>query len=209
MNRLFFRLHRKRPYLIYNPQTAVFVHIPKTAGGSIRHFCNQNGIYIIGHNLRGQGYEMPAIQYQRMQELWSFCFVRDPATRAFSAFRWLNSGGKVPGDSIDAEKYTMKYGNDFTEFCEQELLTGKALNQLHFLPQHEWLTTADGTIFIDQVFRFENLDGSYEKLKRLFVDTVTHLPKRNSGSINVTNIDKRALEIIQTVYKKDYELFNY
>ena len=185
-----------------------FIHVPKTAGGSIRYFCKQVGFEIVGHDVRDPGY-MPFHEYPDRQAYFSFCFVRHPAERALSAFRFLSQGGINEGDQLDAEKFVLPYSGDFNNFVKEELQNGEVIEQLHFSPQHQWITDQDGNRCVDFVGRFESLETDLNKITRLLRTEHFNLPVKNKSTLSAEGIDKAALAILEQVYAEDYQMFGY
>ena len=185
-----------------------FVHVPKTAGGSVRYFSRELGFEIVGHNLRDPNY-LPFGMYSDRLHYFSFAFVRHPIDRALSAFHFLNEGGINDLDKADAEKFVTPYAGDFDSFVKTEVARGEVLKQLHFVPQTFWICNARQEICVDYVARFERLSDEIGKLSRLARRQGFQLPKRNTSTRPKTPISDEGIELLREAYKMDYALLNY
>lgn len=192
-----------------NRARAVFVHIPKAAGGSIRHFCYRNDIRVAGHDTRDASFQR-AFEIDGHADLFSFTFVRNPFQRAMSAFRFLVEGGIVEGDKVDSEKFVSKYDGDFEKFVLSEFEAGDVLSQIHFRPQSYWVCDGAGNLCVDFVGRYETLARDFGKITRLFGDPKYQLPVRNRSPDSVMlSMTPRVEAVLRSCYRKDFELFGY
>ncbi len=189
-------------------QRGYFVHIPKTAGGSIRRFCREAAIVVIGHDLRSPEYRLFR-SFPDRDHLFSFAFVRHPVDRAYSAFSFLSQGGINADDRNDAEKFVTPYAGDFNKFVEQEVTRGDVLQQIHFLPQFEWIVDEQQKVCVDFIGRYERLEQDYAKLVNL-LDIGDHpLPVRNKSNKQQIEISPQSQDILKSAYARDFELFGY
>ncbi|WP_181039953.1 sulfotransferase family 2 domain-containing protein [Aureitalea marina] len=197
---LFKKTPKKRGY---------FVHIPKTAGGSMRYFSRHVGLEIVGHNLRDPNYQYFK-DYEDRMSYFSFAFARNPLDRAVSAFQFLSEGGINEEDQKDAQQYVSPYKGDFNAFVHSELTKGEVLKQLHFMPQHNWITDSAGKLCVDMICRFENLEQEVTKLNQLLnITKHFEMPLKNPSAKGKRIIDSKSESIIREVYYKDYLMFNY
>lgn len=187
----------------------VFMHIPRTGGASIGQLCMSRGIRGIGHNLRNPNY-ISLAQYRRSHpDSFSFAIVRNPWDRLVSAYHFLFEGGLNIYDSEDADRYVNHYGG-FNEFVAAAFKDDAILRQIHFRPQHEWISDEKG-IVADYVGRFEELQHHVSACLALVglpdyklqhVNKATHKPYQQYYS-------KASIDIVADVYARDIELFAY
>ena len=78
------------------------------------------------------------------------------------------------------------------------------------MPQIEWITDQKGTIIVDEIVRFENLEREFNNvLKRLGEKaTLQHLNKSNRGNYR-DYYDEEAIEIVHKWFEQDIERFEY
>lgn len=185
----------------------IFIHIPKNAGTSITESLDMNSD--IGHHL-WQHYKM------RYPNKWNhykkFCITRNPWDRVVSCYEyaklensyWHSSNGKSKeGKHPD---YDLLVNMSFTE-CVKILK-----NKPHLLRHHGWsnqhkYVIQNGKLMVDFVLSLENMD---EGIKNLGYDPklITHVNKSNNKKYK-TYYTEETKNIVNEVYKKDIEYFNY
>ena len=113
----------------------VFVHIPKTAGNSVRRALAKSGLDIIDI-----GHSTPRRQGLLGKEYFRFCFVRDPYSRLRSAFYHLIAVGDEPNQANCLHEMRVAiraaYGDDFNKFVLDGVF--EKVKIAHFFPQSYW-----------------------------------------------------------------------
>lgn len=188
----------------------IFVHTPKTGGGSIRRaYDGANYWSMIDHDIRDENYKYLR-EYNLDESTFCFGFVRNPWSRFVSAFNWLKIGGNCEEDKRDQLTYLGKIKNfdDFVTHCSDNT---EILNQLHFKPQYEWICDDRGNILLDYVGKFENYQQDFLNICKRRNFPVRKLRQANkSQSMNYTSYyTERTINIVADIYKRDIELFNY
>lgn len=207
------------PILSNNNLICHFAHIPKCAGSSIEHYCENHNIKLafldrtfdetseswnISSPQHIDGYSLSRLFPNEFFDL-GFAIVRDPISRFLSAFKHQIFQKKIPA------------GMHVSYFIEKDLTI--LVNQIgkfdnHFLPQSKFLIP--GMSY--QIFKLEN---GLEKVKH-YIDTnilnskstekILHYNADRSKKIVTTEqleIDPKAMKIIREVYKEDYALLKY
>lgn len=187
----------------------VFMHIPRTAGGSIGQLCMSRGIRGIGHNTRNPNYISLAQYKHSHPDIFSFAFVRNPWDRLVSAYHFLSQGGLNAYDSEDADRYVKHY-DGFNEFVSQAFRDNAILSQIHFRPQYQWISD-ENDVIADYVGRFENLQHHVSTCLALVGLPDYTLPHVNKAvHKNYTQYySKESIDIVGDVYSRDAELFGY
>ena len=192
-----------------------FIHIPKTAGTSVRNWLakipNVEIYYGKGqiplhqrNNLKSKsviGMHSPAERFN--EESIKFTVVRHPYTRLFSAYNYtknnlnLNEEFRTVSDSFEKFIEEYVYDNNFTEtFAPQRIFLVNKLKRQNLCVNH--------------IFKMENLEA---KLQEFF--GVNHtLPNYNSANTPDEELlevlrDKRLKKIIDDAYKWDLKHLNY
>ena len=197
----------------------IFVHVPKCAGTSI------------GRSLYGEyrGNHMGIATYQMIfskedfDSYFKFGFVRNPWDRVLSAYRFMTRGADATPDR--PKKRTGRTGtlkskqrgevaqfDDFESFVLNWVNARNTRLYEHFRPQHRFVCTPRGRLALDYVARFETIDDDLAKIgERLGVDlTVDHLNKtRGEQSDYRSHYTPQMRRIVEKVYAKDIELFDY
>ncbi|MBE9548550.1 MAG: sulfotransferase family 2 domain-containing protein [Proteobacteria bacterium] len=188
---------------------AAFMHIPKTGGASIRQLCNEFNIAIILHNLRDSKY-LSLVEYRRQNPgVISFAVVRNPWDRLVSGYFFLKCGGIKPEDKIDADRFVNKH-KDFNEFVEHAFNDDEILNQIHFRPQHLWISD-NNKLIVDYLARFEDLQQSVSGVLNEIgypARDLTHINKSHHQSYK-KYYSEESIKAVRKIYSKDIELFEY
>lgn len=167
----------ERPYPFYSPATAeqaaaIFVHIPKTGGTSIRKVLNlpppnkKQGLFkhfsaavIVDH-----------FPFELWQNAFKFAFVRHPFTRLYSHYQYRKREGRI----------LRRYGKElsFSEWVQIALDRERAGN---LQPQHQWVYDQDGQLLVDFVGRYERLDEDFGQVQQQLKMSSTSLPYLNQS----------------------------
>jgi len=199
-----------------NNKKIIFVHIPKTGGTSIEHFF---GLSIENNvpnkqNLFGlfiKNDKQLYYQHLTINEIlefdhcnnYDFCFsiVRNPYDRAISEYNFL----------IGTESISFSF-DDFLNLIILDPNGGYNGIGNHFMPQYKFVCDHDERIIVDKIFKFENFDSIFEYLKKEF----DFLKNKNNTKTNVSpkimtrkNLSKNNIDLINHIYAKDFEIFNY
>ncbi|MDP2685565.1 MAG: sulfotransferase family 2 domain-containing protein [bacterium] len=184
----------------------IFVHIPKNAGLSV--------CYALFGNTGGSHRKI--VDYKKIfspktfKTYYKFTFVRNPWDRLVSTFFFLKNGGLTEKDKIWAEKHIMSY-DTFDAFVREWLTEENITNSLHFQHQHVFLEDEKGTIAVDFIGRFENIDEDFktitEKLKINRILKKTNTSDRKKDYKVYYNEETKA--IVAAIYEKDINLFDY
>ncbi len=185
-----------------------FIHIPKTAGKSLRLslFGQENGAR-----------HCNAVHMKRCYpDLWSdfftFCFVRNPYNRLYSAYQYLKNGGNLKKRDLHFQSRILCQSSCFEEFVCDWLTRDSVYSYTHFIPQYEFIYDNDECL-VDYIGKFENLENEYQFLqgKLSLPDRLMHT---NRSKLNTkTDIsDLYSPEMAQKVreiYQNDFKLFGY
>lgn len=196
----------------------VYIHVPKCGGNSVKSL-KTDKIITWSHNLRKEGYlTYPNSKMYGYKKIfpglinyfyYSFTIVRNPWSRAFSAYNYLCKGGNNHKDFLDFEKYVKEY-NSFEDFIKNGLLLASK-EQLHFKPQTFWLLGAKNKLTVEKVIKLEQVDEDFPKLMSDFDIEFDSLKKENkSTNLNYKNFyNQELIDIVADIYKEDIKLFNY
>jgi hypothetical protein len=179
----------------------IFVHIPKCAGTSIKKSLFSNKMH--GH--------MPISFYEKAhpefhKEAFKFTFVRNPISRAYSAYRYIKFSNK--GREAKYKHLINKY-DDFDSLVINWLNPENAKKIHFFNPQYEYLINSFGEISVDFIGKQESIETDFLKIQEI-LGVVENLKHENpSSGENLTVFKKQTIDILNEVYKKDFELFGY
>jgi hypothetical protein len=209
--------------MIHHPLRCLFVHVPKTAGTSLKD-------RLAGYSPRSPRSDPAGVEAlythltaaelrQRLTAAgadpvayFQFSFVRNPWDRLISAYRYLEAGGSGSVRELPRVAAVKRYRGDFCRFVLEGL---EALTAHHpyFQPQHRW--THDG-LDPDRPLDFI---GRYERLEADFAKVATHLGLPESGPLPrlrhgghgpyVEAYDDDSRTRVEQVYARDIALFGY
>lgn len=214
------RGHRRRRRV-----RAVFLHIPKTAGQSVRRVLSKHRFVLSDTKQKWLGWEGDYTHerwategYSRVlraelgDAVWDrsfkFSFVRNPWDRAVSAWRYLDR----PGD--------LALGLSFPEFLElvrtitpQYAPEDRPRNKFswHVAPQAPQLLDASGKLLADFVGRTENLQTDFDEVCRRLEVPKTELPRVNTTERSAYQdyYDDDSKQAVADLYALDIETFGY
>ncbi len=154
------------------------------------------------------------------EKYFSFSFVRNPFDRAVSAFTYALRRREFEGNDNNVDpnfKFT-----DFNEFCKKYLAKEMFCDpvtryNVHFLPQYRFIydpidSVTNQNPFVDFVGRLENINKDFEYICKKINLPNLNLPHARSQQRKKpyqSFYNEESIEIINRVYKKDLELFNY
>ena len=199
----------------------IFIHIPKTAGTSIRDALHISKVYNIPpgmkrtevHNYRfitfGHSY-LPALQDEGlidMRSSFKFCFVRNPWSRFVSLFFYHKHYQLLCG-----------HPDTFKEFCyafrDMEIPPVGLLHvngMMQFNCQSDWITSSDGGYLVNFIGRSEMLASDMNKLTGILRIEPVKLKMLNIGEHEQyrTYYDKHTEQIVGDYYQEDIDNFGY
>jgi len=184
---------------IFHHYKAIFIHIPKVAGTSMERALELSRMDNVGGHSTALAIR---IQYPKeFNEYYKFSFVRNPYDRISSAYFYLKNI-KAGGDHQNQLVHLSKDINDYIEnYLSKETI-------IHLWPQYKFITGPFGNILIDSIFRFENLEEDWEKVcGKLKVNL--NLPHFRPTKKKLFEYTPNSINIINKLYKKDFELFGY
>jgi hypothetical protein len=188
---------------------ALFVHIPKTAGISVRKgLFNSGGSY----HYSFQNYES-IYKPSFIKKAFKFTFVRHPLSRVYSSYNYLKKGGSNIVDRLFYETHMSNFKN-FEDFINNGLIKQEVIQRfIHFRTQKSFLVNCRHEISMDYIGKLETLETDYNHIKNK-LKVAGELPNLNSNKENNTTvkdlqITDQTLMNIFCLYEDDYLIFNY
>ncbi|MBO9483083.1 sulfotransferase family 2 domain-containing protein [Salinisphaera sp. G21_0] len=187
----------------YDKLECIYIHIPKAAGSSV-------GMALFGTDKPGH-YPIKDFEWEnekKFNKYYKFTFVRNPYSRLESAFFYLKEGGKSDRDKEFSRKFISKY-KSFEDFITNGLQEDSIKNWIHFIPQCDFLINHDGLIDVDFIGKLENIEIDFiEVCEKLNIKRSLCFENRTKQKKSVL-YTKNMKEIVNTIYKNDFELLGY
>lgn len=194
------------PFLLKGRNDIIFVHIPKTAGTSIRYAMGFNGMdrsqNIRNHYTAKEIIDLIGIE--KWDNAFKFTFVRNPWDRLYSFYSFRLKKGRIKNED---------YKNSFRKWVFSELVDRdpKSKKRFNLIPQTEWLIDHQNKIQMDFIGRFENLINDFETLGKMipFDAQLPHMNKSVRTNDYKQEYDPELVEIVAEYYQKDLDSFGY
>lgn len=192
-----------------------FLHIPRTAGGSIVNELVKTDWVVLGHDETSEHYLhiKDYRVYNEKDNTYVITTIRNPYDRLVSAYFYLMAGGDNSKDQLDKEIYLSSF-KSFEEFVLKGLhwfRRKKMLKQIHFRPQNYWMIDKSRKVLVDKIFNFENLDELFEfiaKNSQIKVEEIMHVHASKRTHFE-DYYSKKMKKIVYNTYRSDFKLFNY
>ena len=184
----------------------IFIHIPKTAGLSIKSMYGINTPFsCVVHHATYKQVEKAA-GFEFMKKTTTFACCRNPYTRFASAFSFCQTPALIhnyPGKGFDTE--------DINKYISKHLKEEDIENNLFFKRQHVFLANSEGHIELDYLMRFEDLDEDWEVISDALYGNPAPLRRHhhNTGSADKHSLSIKSKSKLYSLYKEDFETFNY
>jgi chondroitin 4-sulfotransferase 11 len=186
-----------------------FIHIPKTAGTSIKNlllpYANKDQIKFDGENVTDlNGFKPHKIfTYEdslKYKDYFKFCFVRNPFERYVSLWKFLLNR---PNNEINKENMSFEKFVDF-------IVSRKTV---HSLLQVEYFLANQTVSHVDFVGRYENLKDDVKKLLEFLkieesADNLKHFKKSNKYDYK-SYYNEKTRKLIENHARIDLDVLNY
>lgn len=183
---------------------AIFIHVPKTAGVSVRRAL---GIDHTPSSVHATYLDYHRADPRKCREYFKFAFVRDPFDRVLSAYSFLAAGGMAKFDTQRRER--VLHGIDgFEQFVHERL--PQVMHELHFRPQHEFLCDPSGTVKVDFVGRVESMERDFGVVgARLGINGPLAVHNHSVHETSALSYTPAMRAIVDRLYARDISLFGY
>lgn len=179
-----------------------FVHITKTAGMSIEDCAIKKGIEFGRFHREYARYVhrfLPLKPIEIRKKYDWFLVVRNPYERIVSEFhcQWGGVGE-------NAHNYNKEQFNDF---IKMKILNRDPLGD-HYSEQYLYLDPETKV----HVLKFENIKEEFDSLMKSYnldIELNVTTNKASKKIFSVNDLSNETIQLINTIYDKDFELFNY
>lgn len=212
--------------LYKNGKKFIFVHIPKNAGNTIRHSILQlpnddveleshleNGVEYRSINNQHLTYDEHLDKYKEFnsENLFSFCFIRNPYTRFISTFNYLSDERFLSNGSYIRRKTSELFLNLKSPLEVLKFLDNNR-NHEFFKDKHGYLQSDFIGIDkkVDYIGLVENFDNDIISiLTRIGIQQPILNKKLNTSNNKFINLvtDKRYIKLIDKIYGSDLRFY--
>ncbi len=188
----------------------VYFFIPKIASSSLKKTCamllnlNQDSKIQDFHKI-----DFPSILRSSLlnnDRYFKFAFVRNPYDRLVSFY-----SNKVIGERNFQKNKSWKY-KPFEDFIKIICDIPDETMNVHFKPQHTFITDAKGALLVDYVGKFEKIDEDFEIIKkRAGLPDNLELPHKQTSKHKIYQdyYSEETKKLVAKRYEKDFLMFNY
>ena len=188
-------------------QRIAFIHIPKAAGSSVeRHFtnagwqmdfyrpCSDPNVPAVHHLT----YEGLREQVPDLDEIPSFCIVRNPYKRMVSEWRWQRTRMRT----------TQTNFTDFVRRVTVSLKKSRTYWDNHWRPQSDFVNEN-----LKKVIKIEKLDEGFrnfsDEYEIGFSEPIPRFGRSKFGSFPRLRLEDGVLDAVLDLYRDDFKLFGY
>lgn len=198
----------------------MFLHLPKTGGWSVKKALKQASpvSYCLRH--RGKAKKPLPVRMSlcsgNYPNLKVFTVMRNPFTRAVSAYNYLKYGAQRhrERDRLDYQSYLSNFEN-FEDFVISGGLNDVANSLVHFRPQSFWMretNTPIGNRWVVcenvRIFKFEKMNKSVPRyLKKQTGESVTLEKLNETRPAPSITFSKQLKKEVCSVYEQDFEIW--
>jgi hypothetical protein len=195
--------------MISHHRRFVFIHVPKTAGTSVRRLLG-GWSDAVREAIQGDRYKhltasdaMNQVGHRAWSEYFTFAFVRNPWERMLSYYAFHRQGG---GGFSARPTIRFCRAHSFPEFLERYINATRWQG-----PQFDWLSLPDGTIPLDFVGRVENLEEDFRQVCTRLGVTPAPLPRLNVSSHRdyAEYYDAYTRSLVARAHERDVDYFGY
>ncbi len=196
------------PIFVRSERRIAFIHIPKAAGTSIEKHFELSGWKMDYYEPCKTPWD-PALHHltydalrnivEDLDEIPSFCIVRNPFKRMVSEWRWQRT----------TRRSTLLNFPDFVRRVEVSLTQSKTYWDNHWRPQSDFINEN-----INSVMRLEKLGTDFpEFLANNGFDPMEQIPRYGRsklwGRLPRLTLNDEALDRVRRIYKSDFDSFGY
>ena len=183
--------------LINHKNKSIFIHNPKTGGGSISKSLKNNGYtdYLDTHDLyNGQ-----------FKDYFKFCFIRNPFSLVISNYRFIQY--RMGNTTKNMPQNELTYFKESKYYSVLNMSINEFINYLYYEMNRQHLYIKD----MDFVGRYENFNKDYKQIcEKLNISFDLENTIHNYGKYNYRDYyDPMAVNLIEYYFATDLKVLKY
>lgn len=202
--------------IISDNKEFIFIHIPKNSGTAMtealqKTYKDTKLLMYCERDVINNGIDKMHLYYDVIDKFISknildnyfkFCIIRNPYNKLYSSWNFIK------------ERHGYKDVNDFIKYkLDEEFIYGKEIipgdARVHYRPQFTFVYDNENNKFADFIIRYENLNEDISKINENYGLNIPLYDNGNSQKNYIKHLNKESITKINSLYKKDFELFNY
>jgi hypothetical protein len=188
----------------------LFVHIPKTAGGSVKDYFNYEDKFKTGHKNINQIKKLISSNNLKFRDYFKFVIFRNPWDRMLSNFNYRISHSKdTYWKNIKKKNFSF---NDWLKKLTDEV----GINNLKKNNSYFSYINIKNKIAVDYIINFHNLNEDFNLIKKISNIKIKRNLKSNGKSAHKAShkifkhyYNSKSINIVEKIHEKDIELFNF
>lgn len=188
----------------------IFVHIPKSAGGSVKDYFDYSDKFKTGHKTIGEIKELISDRV-KFRDYFKFVIFRNPWDRMLSNFNYRLSNVDRSNDSYwkNIKKKNFSF-NDWVKKVTDEV----GIKELKKHNSYFSYININNNIVVDYIINFHNLNKDFKIIKKI------SKIRRNLESAGINShkashknfkhyYNSKSIDLVEKIHKKDIELFEF
>ena len=188
----------------------IFVHIPKSAGGSVKDYFDYSDKFKTGHKTIGEIKELISDRV-KFRNYFKFVIFRNPWDRMLSNFNYRLSNVDRSNDSYwkNIKKKNFSF-NDWVKKVTDEV----GIKELKKHNSYFIYININNKIVVDYIINFHNLNKDFKIIKKI------SKIRRNLESTGINShkashknfkhyYNSKSIDLVEKIHKKDIELFKF
>ena len=188
----------------------IFVHIPKSAGGSVKDYFDYSDKFKTGHKTIGEIKELISDRV-KFRNYFKFVIFRNPWDRMLSNFNYRLSNVDRSNDSYwkNIKKKNFSF-NDWVKKVTDEV----GIKELKKHNSYFSYININNNIVVDYIINFHNLNKDFKIIKKISKTRLDlEANGKNSHKASHKNFkhyyNSKSIDLVEKIHKKDIELFKF
>lgn len=185
-----------------------FIHIPKTSGTYIEDIAKEHNILWGRYDNNLNNYKNESIKKLKTEKYWLAplrFYKQSPYNYKPTFFTIVRN----PYNKVIEECSNAKTKEELNEYIKNNLINEDNLFTLQLIPQNLYTHFNDKQI-VDYIIKYENADKGFNTLMNKYKCDIKYIKQTpTTKKFNIKDISKENINLINKIYEKDFQLYNY